>query len=69
MAVKVSPDLMFFTDKGIEVVFLKASKPKITMKSSIQDKGANTNLELYALLQYGNIYYEYDSILIPRFIP
>lgn len=52
MDVKVSPDLLFFYGDTVEVVKLKCSKPQIVLKSKIQDKGANTNLELYAMLQY-----------------
>lgn len=52
LKVRVSPDLLFFNGDTIEVVKLKCSKPQVTLKSKIQDKGANTNLELYAMLQY-----------------
>lgn len=53
MDVKVSPDLMFTYGDTIEIVKLKCSKPNIAQNSKKLDAGANTNLELYAMIQYG----------------
>lgn len=56
MRVRVSPDLIFFTGDTVEVVKLQCSKPRIKLKSKITDQGANTSLELYALMQYAKQY-------------
>ena len=52
LEVVVRPDYLFRTEDGIEVVKLKCSKPRITQAS------ASGNLEMYALLKYGEMLHE-----------
>ena len=56
MQVKVAPTMVFLTSDGVEVVKLSASKPKVTQKGRKLDDSANSNLELYAMIQYGKRY-------------
>lgn len=56
MAVKVSPTMVFLTNDEVEVVKLSASKPKVTQAGKKLDDSANSNLELYAMVQYGKRY-------------
>lgn len=53
--VSVTPNAIFFTKNGCEVVKYKYSKPNITMKGNVQDQSATTSLELYAMLRYGRM--------------
>lgn len=53
LQVRVSPDMVFFTDEGIELVKIKTGKPNVAQKGSIRDKSVNNSLELYSLFCYG----------------
>lgn len=54
--VKVCPDFIFDDGQTIEVVFIRSSKPDVTMRGKKNDTGVNQSLELWYGIIYGRAY-------------
>lgn len=56
--VRVKPDFIFDDGNTIEIVFMRSSRPDVTMRGKKNDTGVNQSLELWYGLIYGRAYRE-----------
>lgn len=54
--VRVKPDFIFDDGSTIEIVFMRSSKPDVTMRGKKNDTGVNQSLELWYGIIYGRAY-------------
>lgn len=54
--VRVRPDFIFDDGKTVEVVFIRSSRPDVSMRGKKNDTGVNQSLELWYGIIYGRAY-------------
>lgn len=54
--VRVKPDFIFDDGDTLEIVFMRSSKPDVTMRGKKNDTGVNQSLELWYGIIYGRAY-------------